>query len=77
MSCVLLRKVTFGWFLQLLMLLISARSLLSPPASYIVEIIVPHTLDGPKHGTARNLLSRDLVDNPGGCWVNQGDLIIL
>ena len=74
MSRVLLREETFGWFLQLLLLLISAFLSPPPPPSYIVQVVVPHALDGPKHGTACYLLCRDLVDDPAG---NQGVVIII
>ena len=48
----------------------------SPPVkSYIAQIIAPHALDGPKHGTSCNLLGRDLVDNPTGSFVIQGATI--
>ena len=43
----------------------------APAQSYIVQIVVPHALDGPKHGTACDLLSRDLVDDPAGNFGNQ------
>ena len=67
MSRVLLRKVTFCWFLQLMLLI----SPVAPAQSYIVQIVVPHALDSPKHGTACDLLSRDLVDDPAGNFGNQ------
>ena len=44
---------------------------IAPAQSYIVQIVVPHALDGPKHGTSCNLLGRDLVDNPAGISGNQ------
>ena len=56
------------------MLLISP---VAPAQSYIVQIVVPHALDGPKHGTACDLLSRDLVDDPAGSFGNQGATIIV
>ena len=43
----------------------------APAQSYIVQIVVPHALDGPKHGTACDLLSRDLVDDPAESFGNQ------